>query len=301
MPDFNEVQKAIMARRDANGFPDANLVRRKYLNELAQYTGRPCIAYYSGWQHISVDGVGIDVNDMNAFMLCVKGIERDKGLDLLLHTPGGDVMATERIIRYLKELFGNDIRAIVPHLAMSGGTVIACSCKSIVMGKHSSLGPTDPTIGRIPAFALHKEFERMTKDILKNEKMALVWRPIMEQLPPAFLQQCEYAMEKVGLLVRELLECNMFAGDNDKAKKADVAAGKLNDLETNKGHDKQFTPDECAAMGLKIESLEDDQTFQDKVLSVHHAYENSFGFSPTLLKITENHKGIARARHALQR
>lgn len=53
---------------------------------------------------------------MNAFMNAVYQLDKDKGLDLILHTPGGDLAATESIVNYLHSVFGTDIRAIVPQL-----------------------------------------------------------------------------------------------------------------------------------------------------------------------------------------
>ncbi|WP_337461520.1 hypothetical protein [Jutongia sp.] len=77
-------------------------------------------------------------------MTCIHGMDCSKGLDLVLHTPGDSPAAAEAIVNYLRAKFGNDIRVIVPQLAMSAGTMIACSAKQIIMGKQSSLGPIDP-------------------------------------------------------------------------------------------------------------------------------------------------------------
>jgi ClpP class serine protease len=90
----------------------------------------------------------LDINDedKNGFMLCIHKLDKSKGLDLFLHTPGGSGAATESLVHYLRQIFGNDIRAFVPQLAMSAGTIIACACKEIFMGKHSNLGPVDPQI-----------------------------------------------------------------------------------------------------------------------------------------------------------
>ena len=77
-------------------------------------------------------------------MTCIHGMDCSKGLDLVLHTTGGSPAAAEAIVNYLRAKFGNDIRVIVPQLAMSAGTMIACSAKQIIMGKQSSLGPIDP-------------------------------------------------------------------------------------------------------------------------------------------------------------
>lgn len=100
-------------------------------------------------------------------MSVIKDLDKSKGLDLILHTPGGSVAATESIIDYIHSVFGDDIRAIIPQISMSGGTMIACSCKEILMGKHSSLGPVDPQILDIAAKDIIKEFELAKKKHLK--------------------------------------------------------------------------------------------------------------------------------------
>jgi ClpP class serine protease len=56
---------------------------------------------------------------MPGFMTAVNKLDKSKGLDLILHTPGGEINATEQIVFYLRKIFKGDIRAIVPHLAMS--------------------------------------------------------------------------------------------------------------------------------------------------------------------------------------
>ena len=119
-----------------------DIVRRKYMVELRNYTGRNVIAYYSGW--LSKPGIfqsDINDEDKNGFMMAVHSFGREDrklGLDLLLHTPGGDIAATESIVHYLHQMFGDDIRAIVPQIAMSAGTMVACSCKEILMARQST-------------------------------------------------------------------------------------------------------------------------------------------------------------------
>ena len=73
--------------------------------------------------------------------------------------------ATELIIDYLRRRFGRDIRAIVPQIAMSGGSMIAVACKEILMAAHSNLGPFDPQINGVAAQAIKSEFERAASEI----------------------------------------------------------------------------------------------------------------------------------------
>jgi ClpP class serine protease len=126
---------------------------------LHEITKRNVIVYYSGWlQKRGVQGAEINDEDKNGFMTVIHELDRNLGLDLVLHTPGGDTAATESLVHYLRAMFGTDIRAVVPQLAMSGGTMIACACKKIIMGKQSSLGPVDPQLGGVPAHGVVEEF-----------------------------------------------------------------------------------------------------------------------------------------------
>lgn len=113
-----------------------NQLRLQYVANLSAYTNRNVIVYYSTFLHGNIMSnnpeLMINDNDMNGFMNAVSGLNRSKGLDLVLHTPGGVTTATEAIVKYLRKCFNNDIRVIVPHMAMSAGTMIACSAKKLL-------------------------------------------------------------------------------------------------------------------------------------------------------------------------
>jgi ClpP class serine protease len=160
MPAWGSVLAEIGAKQQG-GQQAVDVVRRKYLKRLQQHTGRNVIAYYSGWlfRPPTTPNLSVGDDDMNAFMAAVHQLKREKGLDLILHTPGGDIAATEALVKYLWVMFDKNIRVIVPQLAMSAGTMIACAAKSIVLGKQSSLGPIDPQIGGVPAQGVLDEFQ----------------------------------------------------------------------------------------------------------------------------------------------
>ena len=100
-------------------------IRRKYTAKLYQHTNRNLIAYYSGFlTKPKIQGVDITDEDKNGFMYCIHTVEREKGLDLFLHAPSGDIAATESFVHCLKEMFGNNIRAVIPQMAMSAGKII---------------------------------------------------------------------------------------------------------------------------------------------------------------------------------
>src|SRR5438477_8571503 len=72
---------------------------------------------------------------------------------MILHTPGGLVLAASQIARALRDHDGRVV-AVVPHYAMSGGTLIALAADEILIDRHAALGPVDPQLGRYPAASL---------------------------------------------------------------------------------------------------------------------------------------------------
>ncbi|MEA5004325.1 MAG: serine protease, partial [Christensenella sp.] len=180
MPNWGAVLKKVN-----NAVHPLDEERWRYLKLFNEYTNRNVISYYSGFLQKSEDArTAIDDNDKNAFMQAVHQLDKTKGLDLILHTPGGDIAATESIVGYLKSFFGEDIRAFIPQIAMSAGTMIALSCKEIVMGKQSNLGPIDPQYGGISCQGVIDEFEQALKEVSNNQAAIAVWRPIIEKYHP---------------------------------------------------------------------------------------------------------------------
>lgn len=292
---LNEInQETIMGQQAAAEAPDR--VRRKYLKKLHKLTGRNVIAYYSGWlSKPKAAQTQIMDEDKNGFMVTIHGMDRKLGVDLLLHTPGGDMAATESIIHYLRKMFGRNIRAIVPQLAMSGGTMIACSAKEIVMGTHSNLGPIDPQFNGIPAYGVIQEFQRAYRECKKDPAKMAVWQPIIGKYSPTFLSQCENVTKWGQELVKQqLIEVMFFRQRNAKAK-ARKAVNELNDYSGNKSHARHIHTEELKKMGLKITALEKDDDLQDLVLTVHHAYMHTLMNTPAF-KIIENHNGVAMVK-----
>ena len=220
MPTWNEILKEIGSQPNA-----FDLIRRKYIKALSDKTNRNVIVYYSGWLqkgNLAKHGFRFDIVDADkmGFMSTINGLNKDKGLDLVLHTPGGSIGATESIVHYLKTIFGNNVRAIVPQIAMSAGTMIACSCKEIVMGKHSNLGPIDPQINGKPTHGIIEEFEKAKKEISKDPRSIPVWQTILSKYSPTLIGECEKAIKWSESMVEAWLKENMFDGDPDRDKKA---------------------------------------------------------------------------------
>jgi ClpP class serine protease len=293
MPAWASVLSEI-GKKQQSGAQANDIVRRKYLKLLHAHTGRNVIAYYSGWlfRPPNTPNLSVGDDDMNAFMAAVHQFDRSKGLDLILHTPGGDIAATEALVKYLWVMFNKDIRVIVPQLAMSAGTMIACSAKTIVLGKQSSLGPMDPQIGGVPAQGVLDEFQMAVEHIKHEPASAPLWQQIVSRYHPSFLNECAQAIDWSRTMVRDWLRENMFAGDTDRDAKAKGIVDYLGSHSATAAHARHIPLSKCEDIGLVIERLEDDPKLQDLALTVHHAYMHTFSMTPAI-KITENHLGAA--------
>ncbi|WP_248802168.1 SDH family Clp fold serine proteinase [Pseudomonas sp. MWU13-2100] len=297
MPNWTQVLEEIIVKEQTEG-NGVDGVRRKYLSLLQKETGRNVIAYYSGFLQKPGYGFGhINDDDKNGFMNAIHGLNRDLGLDLILHTPGGDISAAESIVHYLRGMFGTNIRAIIPQLAMSAGTMISCACSEIVMGKQSNIGPFDPQLGGLPAHGVIEEFAKAIEMAKSDPQSIPIWQAIISKYHPTFLGECEKAIDLADLVVKNWLVSGMFHGDEDALKKTENIVLALNDHAGTKTHSRHLHIEDAIGIGLKVRKLEDDPILQDLVLTVHHAYMHTFANS-TAGKIIENHNGSVIVLHS---
>ena len=293
MPTWNDVLFELdrTSTRGPNGQISRNYdaVLAKYIKEFSNYRQRNVIVYYSDFLN-RIKGPDIDINDsdMTGFMNAVNGLDRTKGLDLILHTPGGNPLATEGIVKYLRKLFGKNIEVFVPHMAMSAGTMLACGCKAIWMGKQSSLGPIDPQFNGVPAFNIKKEFEDAKKELVDSPNSFGNWQIRLGKYPPAFYYTVCDQINLSSKLVNDWLTTCMFC----KSKKAKENAERIvKILNANNGsHAKHFDYEECEKMGLKIYQFESDPHLQDLVLSIFHCC-TICGNQTSICKIIGNQNG----------
>lgn len=292
MPTWNEILYNIQNTENIY-----DTTRRKYIKELSEYTNRNTIIYYSAFlqkEQLARQGAEFSIHDAdkNGFMSAVHKLDKSIGLDLILHTPGGNISATESIVFYLKSIFGNNIRAIVPQIAMSAGTMIACACKEIIMGKHSNLGPIDPQFGGLPAHGIIEEFDKAKEEVINDNRCILVWREILQRYNPTLIGECQKAIEWADKMVSEWLRENMFEKDDDRETIVKKIIAELGSHANTLSHSRHIHIDKLKSLGLKILELETDNDLQDKVLSVHHSTIISMS-QTKCIKIIENQIGTA--------
>jgi hypothetical protein len=289
---LGEIHAAIQGG-DARAFDS---IRNKYIKELSDFTQRDTIIYATRWTSGDAPPnlVSITDEDIHAFMEALSGLKNEK-LDLILHSGGGSAEATDAIVSYLRQKYKH-IRIIIPQAAMSAGTMLACAADIIVMGKQSSIGPIDPQfilqtsvgIQSIPAHAILEQFKKAQEDCAANPKNLNSWLPMLSQYGPALLIRCQDQIDFGKELVDNWLKAYMFK--EEKADIPDKIADYLSNHANFKTHGKHINIEKAKEIGLKIEQLEDNQEFQDKVLSTFHATIHAFGRTNTA-KIITNQNG----------
>ena len=301
MPNWNALLEELQRAGNAH-----DVIRRRYLADLSALTGRNTIVYYSAWlQKPQVaaqypEPFTVNDQDKSGFMTTIHGLDRKKGLDLILHTPGGDMTATESLVSYLRAMFGTNIRAIVPQLAMSAGTMIACSCKEILMGLHSSLGPVDPQIGGLPANGIIEEFQKAAQEIADDPAKIAVWQPIIAKYHPTLIGESQNAIKLAHDLVLDWLKTGMFKGSTKPGPtaRANKVLNELGSHTLTLTHARHIGLHDAQALGLNVTPLEADDKLQDAVLTVHHLCEQTLAQTP-VMKLIENNAGVTFAQSVL--
>lgn len=172
----------------------------------------------------------ITIEDSEAVLRAIKMTDKDIPIDLVLHTPGGLVLAAEQIAHALQR-HPAKVTVFVPHYAMSGGTLIALAADEIVMDENAVLGPVDPQLGQHPAASILKVLER--KPIGEVDDETIIMADIAEK-----------ALRQVQTTVKELLRDKMTPAQAEETATM-LATGTWT-------HDYPITVAEARAMGLSV-------------------------------------------------
>lgn len=172
----------------------------------------------------------IDINDAEEVLRAIQLTDDDVPIDIVLHTPGGLVLAALQIGRALKQHKAK-VTVFVPHHAMSGGTLISLAADEIVMSRHSVLGPIDPQLSQMPAASIIKVVEE--KPVAEVDDQTLILADIGRK-----------ALAQVKSAAAALLRRHM------DPEKAQAVASIL--AEGRWTHDYPISADEAQALGLSV-------------------------------------------------
>ena len=220
-------------------------------------------------------------------MAGVHGHDSQKGLLLILHTPGGLAEAAQTIVSYIRSKY-DAIDVLIPTYAMSAGTMISLACDRIIMGRQSQLGPTDPQliVGDRPysAHSIVRQFEEAQQNIVGNPVLAHAWAPVLRSFGPALLQEARNAIAYGEDIVQNWLQQYMFANRSDAARSAKDVAEYFSSNE-HRSHGRRIDRNEARSQRLEVVDLEDNQDLQDEVLTLYHLSTLAFEMEPALKSI----------------
>jgi ClpP class serine protease len=174
----------------------------------------------------------IDIDDSEEILRAIHMTDPDVPIDLILHTPGGLVLAATQIATAIADRKGK-VTVFVPHYAMSGGTLIALAADEIVMSPHAVLGPVDPQLGQFPAVSLLKVMEQKPIKEIDDQTVILA-------------DQAAKAIAQVSQSVEQLLSQHMPADKSAELARL-LSSGKWT-------HDYAITFKEAKEMGLPVSS-----------------------------------------------
>jgi len=173
----------------------------------------------------------IDIDDSEALLRAFRLTPDNLPIDLIIHTPGGLVLAAEQIAQALVRRQGK-VTVFVPHYALSGGSLIAMGADEIVMDENAVLGPVDPQVGQFPAASLLKVVEQ--KPVFEIDDQTLIFADVGRK-----------ALAQVHETVVEILTGNGMAKEKAEGLANTLASGKWT-------HDYPISFEEAKALGLPV-------------------------------------------------
>ena len=182
----------------------------------------------------------IDVNDSEDILRAIKLTDADVPIELIVHTPGGLVLAAGQIAHALRRRRAK-VTVFVPHYAMSGGTLIALAADEIVMDPNAVLGPVDPQLGQSPAASVLKVLDQKKPEDIEDQTMILA-------------DVSRKAISQVKRTVQDLLSERM------SQEQAGALAEKLSTGTWT--HDYPITAEEGKSLGLPISTEMPEEVYQ---------------------------------------
>ncbi|MCL4461021.1 MAG: ATP-dependent Clp protease proteolytic subunit [Nitrospirae bacterium] len=170
------------------------MARERALRHLETIRGTKVIAMVHRQETMSLFGFPvlryINIEDSEEILRAIKMTDPDTPIDLILHTPGGLVLASTQIAHALSNRKA-PVTVFVPHFAMSGGTLIALSASRIVMDENAMLGPVDPQLGEFPAASILRVVEQKNRNDIDDKTL------IMADIAEKAILQLNHSLERL--------------------------------------------------------------------------------------------------------
>lgn len=216
-----------------------NLRRLQAIQQLEQARNSRVIVMIHREEDVNLLGITlskfIDIEDSEQILRAIRLTPPDVPIDLIVHTPGGLVLATEQIGRALLR-HPAKVTVFVPHYAMSGGTMLALSADEVIMDPNAVLGPVDPQLGNYPAASILKVLEDKPIEAIEDETLIMA-------------DMARKAIEQVQAFVQELLSDRIPQQKIDPERIEAIVEALTTGRVT---HDYPISAEEGQALGLPI-------------------------------------------------
>jgi len=295
MPSYQEIYAEVQTRREESS---QDFVLKKYLKKLNRISKRPTILYASAFTEKQTPErtLLLGRHDASCFAAASAGLE-GRELDLILHSPGGSVPAVEQLVGYLRRRY-DQLRIIVPECALSSAVLLCCAADRLIMGEHATLGPIDPVVSWVhqgssyccSAQEVINEFAIAQRNINNKKNNPIIWIEKLKVYTPGLLAACKSQIEMAQAAAKRWLETYMFHSDPAETQKADEIVSWLSDSRQLISSSRPVMYDLASAKGLKVELLDDDDSFADSVMAVFFAASIKFR-TGDCVKLVANHLG----------
>jgi hypothetical protein len=233
----------------------------------------------------------IDISDIDGFTDLVQSIRgKSKSVDVLLHSPGGQPDATERIVHILRNDF-EEVHFIVPHSAYSAATMLALSGDSITLHPSATLGPIDPQINGTPARSIKRGFDKV-KEIIKTEgpEALPAYIPLIEKYSLDLLEICEDSEKLSKELVSNWITDFMLKGKEKHQGQVKDSVEYFSDYDTHLLHSRPLVISKLKKFDLNIFQSEDPLT---ELIWEAYVHINGFFGLTAFVKLYENRYGVS--------
>lgn len=308
--EFEKATQEAIAESQNTGKPanvDVDKITKRYIDELYQETKRPVLIYVTdffngGKAAASGNEVSIVLSDKDGIVETTRNLPTGS-LDVILHSAGGSLEATESIVNILRSKF-TDIRYFIPSTAKSAATMLALSGDEIYLANSAELGPIDPQmiirrdggVIQSPAQAIIDQFEAAQKELSSNPNRLPAWIPILPIYGPSLYQECKLAIKLSKEVVRTWLVSYMFKNLPKKSDRVNKARRVVNYFANHKLL-KSYGRKICLSdLGqnlkglLRVKKLDDEPILYEKVMGVYYCFLQLFQRSPAF-KVIQNNLG----------
>lgn len=233
----------------------------------------------------------IDISDIDGFTDLVQSV-KDKGdsVDVLLHSPGGQPDATERIVHILRNNF-KEVHFIIPHSAYSAATMLALSGDSVTLHPSATLGPIDPQINGTPARSIKRGFDKV-KEIIKIEgpEALPAYIPLIEKYTLDLLEICEDSEKLSKELVSNWITDFMLKGKEKFEGQIEKSVDFFSNYDTHLLHSRPLVISKLKQFDLNI--YQADETLSELMWEAYVHINGFFGLT-AFVKLYENRHGVS--------